>query len=241
MRDDNLQALHAPYADLLRAALDLATPAGARVAVDMGCGPGLKAGWLAGRMAAGGLLLGVDIDRAAVAAAARQRPGGWLVADARDMPMRAACAEICWCVAALDLFESPHLALSEARRMLCPGGTLVVAAATQLWARPRRWPAALYAAWAGQAMPSPADGLGDGMADSLVAAGFADVTLWAYLLDPPGIGLARAALPLAGWEWLAARLDGLLSPDERAACAEAEALATPDPLPLLLVAVGAAL
>ncbi|MEI7772107.1 MAG: class I SAM-dependent methyltransferase [Chloroflexales bacterium] len=235
-----LEDLHAPHADLLRAALDLATPAGARVAVDIGCGPGLKAGWLADRMAPGGLILGVDIDRAAVAAAARLRHGGWLVGDARDMPVRAARAEICWCVAALELFGSPDLALSEARRVLGPGGTLVVASAAQLWARPRRWPAALYAAWADRAPPPPADGLGDYLADALRAAGFAEVYLRAYLLDPSGTGLACAALPLVPWDALAPTIVGALAPDALAACAEAEALAEPEPSAVLLVAAGRA-
>jgi SAM-dependent methyltransferase len=235
-----LEDLHAPYADLLRAALALASPPGARQAVDIGCGPGLKASWLADRMAPGGLLIGVDIDRATVAAAARTRPGGWLVADARDLPVQTARAEICWCVAALELFESPDLALSEARRVLCAGGTLVVATATQRWARPRPWPEALYAAWAEREPPPPADGLGDDLAESLAAAGFAAITLRAYLLGPPSRGLARAALPLAAWESLAPAVAGVLAPDSLAACVEAEALAEPDPLPLLLVATGCA-
>jgi SAM-dependent methyltransferase len=218
--------------------MDLASPAGAQVAVDIGCGPGLKASWLADHLAPGGLLLGLDIDRIAVAAAARIWPGGWLAADAQALPLRAGCADLCWCVAALDLFAQPRLALAEARRTLRPGGTLAVAAATQLWARPRRWPAELYAAWEGRDPPPPADGLGDDLANSLAGAGFARVTLRAYLLGLPGASLAHAALPLAGWEWLAPRLDGLLSPDNWAACEAAEAQAEPDPLPLLLVAVG---
>ena len=234
----SLQDLHAPYADLLRAALDLASPMGASVAVDIGCGPGLKAGWLADHLAPGGLLLGVDRDRAAIAAAARLHPGGWLVANARDMPVQTACAEICWCVAALELFDSPHLALCEARRMVCPGGSLVVALATQLWARRRDWPAALYTAWADRDPPPPADGLGDDLVAALSAAGFAEATLRAYLLDPPGMSLARAALPLVGWERIAPAVASLLTPDSLAACAEAEAQAEPDPLSLLVVAVG---
>ncbi|MBX0327457.1 class I SAM-dependent methyltransferase [Oscillochloris sp. ZM17-4] len=233
-----LDDLHAPHAALLRAALALASPPGARLAVDIGCGPGLKAGWLAERLAPGGLLVGVDIDRAALAEAARLRPGAWVVGDARDLPMADRCAGLGWCVAALDLFGSPDLALSEARRVLGPGGTLVVASAAQLWARPRPWPAGLVAAWAERAPPPPADGLGDHLAESLLAAGFAGVYLRAYLLDPPGRGLAGAALPLAGWDWLAARLDGLLAPADLAACAAAEAEAEPEPLAVLLVAAG---
>ena len=241
MTGHSLQDLHAPYAELLRAALDRASPVGAGVAVDIGCGPGLKAGWLADHVAPGGLLLGVDSDRAAIATAASVRPGGWLVANARDLPMRAGCAEIGWCVAALELFESPQLALCEARRVLCSGGTLVVAVATQLWVRRRDWPEEIYAAWVERGSPPPADGLGDDLADALVAAGFGEVTLRAYLLDPPDVSLGRAALPLVAWESLAPAMASRLSPDALIAGANAEALAEPDPLPLLLVAVGRAL
>jgi SAM-dependent methyltransferase len=232
--------LHAPHAGLLRAALGLASPAGAALAVDIGCGPGLKAGWLADQLAPGGLLIGVDIDRAALAAAARLRPAGWLAADAQALPLRAGSADLCWCVAALDLVADPRAALAEARRALRPGGALVVAAATQLWARRRPWPEALYAAWGERPPPPPADGLGAGLVESLGGAGFAPVALRAYLLDPPGLGLARAALPLACWEDLAPVAAERLAPEALAACAAAEALAEPDPLPLLLVAVGGA-
>jgi hypothetical protein len=143
-------------------------------------------------------------------------------------------------VAALDLFAAPHRALCEARRALRPGGALVVASAAQLWVRSRAWPAGLYAAWAGREPPPPADGLGDSLAESLAGAGFVDVGLRAYLLSPPGPGLERAALPLAGWGALAPQVAGLLTPDDRAACAEAEDLAEPEPLALLLVSTGSA-
>jgi SAM-dependent methyltransferase len=235
-----LHYLHAPYADLLRAALDLASPAGAGLAVDIGCGPGLKAGWLAEHLAPGGLLLGIDIDQDAVASASRLWPASWLSADAQALPLRAGRADLCWCVAALDLFAQPHLALAEARRALRPGGTLVVAAAAQLWARPRHWPTEIYAAWAKREPPPPADGLGDDLAEALAGAGFADVALRAYLLDPPNLGLARAALPLVAWASLAPAVASALAPGPLAACAEAEALAEPDPLALLLVATGRA-
>ncbi len=113
-----------------------------------------------------------------------------------------------------------------------------MASAAQLWARPRAWPAELYAAWAERAPPAPADGLGAYLAEALAGAGFADVGLRAYLLDPAGPGLARAALPLAGWDALAPHVAGLLGPGGCAGCAEAEALAEPEPLAVLLVAAG---
>jgi SAM-dependent methyltransferase len=234
----DLDTLHAPYTGLLRAALALASPAGARLAIDIGCGPGLKAGWLASCLAPGGLILGVDIDRAAVAAAAGgAAPGGWLTGDAHVLPVRPGCADLCWCVAALDQLADPPLALAEARRALTPGGALVVASAAQLWARPRPWPAALYAAWVGAA-PPPADGLGDDLIASLAAAGLGAIELRAYLLDHGEP--RRAALPLASWGDLVPSLFGRLTSEELAVCAAAEGLAEPEPVAVLLVAVGRA-
>lgn len=236
----NLGALHAPYAGLLRGALALASPHGVRLALDIGCGPGLKSGWLAERLAPGGLQLGIDRDRVALAEAARRAQGVWLVGDAGDLPLPTASLDLCWCVAALDLFDSPQLALREARRVLRPAGTLVLATATQLWVRLRAWPDALYAAWAERALPAPGDGLGASLIERLIEAGFAPVDLRAYLLDPPQAGLARAGLPLAAWDVLATQVASALTPDERAACAQAEALAEPAPLAVLLVVAGRA-
>ncbi|NTW02985.1 MAG: class I SAM-dependent methyltransferase [Oscillochloris sp.] len=231
-----LQELHAPYADLLRAALRQASPAGAQLAIDIGCGPGLKSDWLAEHLAQSGRLIGIDIERAALVMATHARRASWVAGNASALPLINGCADLCWCVATLGLLNTPHLALAEARRVLRPGGTLVVANATQLWVRPRIWPAEIIAAWADRRPPPPADDLGDSLVAALATAGFTSVVLHAYLLANPGLSLTSAALPLAAWESLAPIIASQISPETQAACNNAEHIAEPEPLPLLIVA-----
>uniref|UniRef100_UPI002ACEAF97 methyltransferase domain-containing protein n=1 Tax=Chloroflexus sp. TaxID=1904827 RepID=UPI002ACEAF97 len=61
--------LHQPYLACIRHALLAATPAGARVAIDVGCGDGSKTLWLRERCAPDALLIGIDRDAAALRAA----------------------------------------------------------------------------------------------------------------------------------------------------------------------------
>jgi SAM-dependent methyltransferase len=214
----NYAALHAPHAVLLRAALLSASPPGARVALELGCGQGDKRHWLAACAAPGALVLGLDHDRTALRAAP---PGAWLAADAHALPLRPACADLIWCVAALGLFANPPRALAEARRALRPGGTLVVAVATERWVRPRHWPVGAGTALASP--PAPADDLGADLSATLAAAGLRAGQLWAYLLDPPGLAPLAALLPLA-------ELPG----------GAPLAVGEPEPLPVLLVATARA-
>lgn len=237
MTDYLLEELHKPYAALLHAVLDELTPAGARLALDIGCGPGLKANWLAKHLAPGALAIGVDKNHAALSAA-RNTMLTKVAADAHNLPLQAACADLCWCVAALGLFVRPELALAEARRALQPGGALVIAGATTVWARPRPYPAALLAALAPLAVPlAPADDLGDELRMNLVAAGFATVDTRAYLLEPPDLSPQEARISLLAWAELAPLAAPLLDQSDLTACAAAEAAAEPEPRAVLLAAL----
>lgn len=157
-----LTDLHAPYASQLQQVLERCTPTGARVALDIACGPGLKWGWLANHVAPDGLLVGLDCDRAALLATPRTMHHYALAGDAHALPFQHASADLVWCVAALRLFADPRAALTELQRVLKPAGTLVIVVAEQLWVRPRLWSPALVAAWAAAGSPfvPPADGLG---------------------------------------------------------------------------------
>lgn len=213
--------LHAPHLALLRAALAAASPPGARVAADLGCGAGAKTPWLAACCAPGALVLGLDLDRAALRRArAGSAAGAWLAADAQRLPLRAGALDLIWCVAALGLFADQGLALREAAAALAPGGALVVATASERWVRPRRWAPGAVAGLRG-ASAAPADDLGADLGAALEAAGLRQASLAAYLLDPPGLDPAAAQLPLAE-----------LAPAEPLEVGE------PEPLPVLLVAVG---
>lgn len=217
--------LHGPHLGLLRAALAAASPPGARVAIDLACGAGGKTPWLAGLCAPDALVLGLDLDHTALEVAMRApgtavaRLGAWAAADALALPLRPGVAGLIWCVAALALFADRGRALREVAAALAPGGALVVTSAGERWVRPRIWAAGI-AAPAGPP-PPPADDLGAELGEALTAAGFGDVTLAAYLLDPPGLDPQAALLPLAD----------LVD-------AAPLAVGEPEPLPVLLVAMG---
>lgn len=259
----NLEDLHAPYAALLRERLATLSPAGARVALDLGCGPGLKLGWLAERLAPGGALLGVDIDRGALRAAADwpappdayQRPGAGdlpgdappahvrpptllSAGDAHAIPLRSGSCDLVWCVATLGLLRDPASALAEVRRVLRPGGALVVAVAGERWVRVRLWPESLRGALSHPdpgSLVAPADGLGDDLRDQLAAAGLAVEPLRADLLDVSGAG-RPTGLPLLAWPDLWPLAAHRLIAEEAAACAAAEDQAEPEVRPVLLTA-----
>jgi SAM-dependent methyltransferase len=210
-------ALAAPHVPLLHAALALATPAGARLALDLGCGTGTWTPWLRAACEPGALVVGLDHASAGLATTVG---GPWLVGDAQRLPLRPAVADLVWCVAALSLFGDPAQALREVRRVLRPGGALVVTVAGERWVRLRRRPPGAVPGQASVPL-SPADGLGDELRTALGSAGFGVSRLAAYLLDPPGCAPLAAQLPLA-------ELDGSapLEPGE------------PEPRAVLLVATG---
>ncbi|MEI6179516.1 MAG: class I SAM-dependent methyltransferase [Chloroflexales bacterium] len=208
--------LHAPHLALLRAALEAASPAGARAAVDLACGNGDKTAWLTAMCAPGAVVLGLDCDRCALQQAYREAHGSvWLAADAHALPLRPGTVDLLWCVAALSLFTDQKQALAEAWRALPPGGTLVVATATERWVRLRHW-----ATHHITTLAPPADDLGADLRATLIAVGPGEVTLTAYLLDPPGLTPVAARLPLADF-----------------APAPPLAISEPEPLPVLLVGV----
>jgi len=120
---DDIERL--PFDRVLLEAVAAAT--GARAVLDIGCGPGQAAGYLAGL---GARVAGVDLSGRALSIAVR-RPGvmGGLVADMRVLPVRTgACG-------GLVLFYSLHHlrrhelreVLGELRRVLSDDGVVLVA------------------------------------------------------------------------------------------------------------------
>ena len=209
-------ALHTPHLALLRAALEAASPSGARTAVDLACGNGDKTAWLTAMCAPGAMVFGLDCDRSALQQAHREAHSGvWLAADAHALPLHPGTVDLLWCVAALSLFTNQKQALAEVWRALAPGGTLVVATATERWVRLRRW-----ATYPTATLAPPADDLGADLRDTLMAVGPGEVTLTAYLLDPPGLTPVAARLPLTDF-----------------APAPPLAIGEPEPLPVLLIGV----
>ena len=107
------------HTEVLRAAVALD---GRRV-VDIGCGAGGLAGWLARQ---GARVLGLDAQLAAVR---RARAGGSAaaVAHAEALPLARASVDVAVIFNSLHHFPAPAAALAEARRVLAPAGTLYVA------------------------------------------------------------------------------------------------------------------
>jgi 23S rRNA (guanine745-N1)-methyltransferase len=86
------------------------------VVLDVGCGEGHHT-----RAVAGATVLGVDIAKAAVAAAARAHSDGWYaVASAASLPLRDAAVDV-----ALNVFGP--IAAAELARVVRPGGAVVTA------------------------------------------------------------------------------------------------------------------
>jgi len=122
----------AARAELLAAIRRAAAPqlAGEGDLLDCGCGTGWLLEALAGEGVAAERLHGVDADRDRVAAAVRRAPGATgLVADARSLPFAAGAFAAVFHVVSLSSFgpaEDVGAALAESRRVLAPGGVVVV-------------------------------------------------------------------------------------------------------------------
>lgn len=206
--------LHEPYLPRIRLALLAATPAGARIALDVGCGDGAKTQWLREQCATDALLIGIDRDVTAL----RSAPALAAIAGAAEaLPLRDGCVDLIWCVAALQLFTDRQQALRELWRVLRPGGMLLIATVGEYWVRLRCHPPALLAALPSVLPLAPADGLADTWTLLLAGAGFAAPQAQAYLLD--GAEPAQAALidsaDLAAYAGLPLTASSITEPDPR--------------------------
>lgn len=102
-----------------------AAVAGARV-LDAGCGAGAGTAMLGRRAEA----VGVDLSPAAIAAARRKHGGeaGFAEGDIRSLPFGDGEFDAAVCFEALTHVADPAAALDELRRVLKPGGLLLVSA-----------------------------------------------------------------------------------------------------------------
>ena len=111
--------------------LDGVELAGARTAVELGCGAGLDARLLRGRLGTGARLFAVDfapqmLHRAREALAGVRGADARLIAgDVERLPLRSGFADLVLANASLNLVVSKEKALAEAHRVLTPGGRLV--------------------------------------------------------------------------------------------------------------------
>ncbi len=93
--------------------------------LEMGCGTGH---WLSGLFSSAGTLVGLDLSAGMLAQAQAREEGFSLVRGrACETPFTDACADLVYCVNAIHHFQRRHDFVLEARRLLRPGGMLVVA------------------------------------------------------------------------------------------------------------------
>lgn len=166
--------------------------------LDVGCGPGLYLAEVVEAVGPGGMVVGVDASEEALAAAGRRCEGEGNVklfeGDATAMPVGDASFDAALSVQVLEYVHDVPAALAEIRRVLRPGGRVVlwdVDWATVSWHSqdPERM-ARVLTAWNGHlAHPS----LPQTLAPQMRAAGFGDVRAEGHAfstttLDPEAYG-----------------------------------------------------
>jgi SAM-dependent methyltransferase len=122
----SIYAFQRPRVDLPRAVLDLAVRTGDEVVVDVGCGNGHYLAEL-GRRGHRGPVVGMDLSVGMLEAARRAAPHAQpAVADASCLPVRTGGAGLVLAMHMLYHVGEPERAVAEFRRVLAPGGRLVV-------------------------------------------------------------------------------------------------------------------
>jgi ubiquinone/menaquinone biosynthesis C-methylase UbiE len=120
-------AIGAPLAnDLVKIA---ALQPGERV-LDVACGTGVVARLASQAVGSTGSVVGVDVDPGMLAVARSVTPPGlavdWREANAESMPLRDGAFDAVLCQMGLQFVPDKHSALSEMRRVLAPGGRLLL-------------------------------------------------------------------------------------------------------------------
>ena len=118
-------ALFARWADLVAQAAKLSD--GEQV-LDVACGTGVLAAAAAERVGASGRVCGVDSNPGMLQVAAELHPQiDWRQADAAELPFDDASFDAVLCQFGLMFFPDQGRAIAEMRRVLKPGGRLVIA------------------------------------------------------------------------------------------------------------------
>lgn len=108
----------------------LADKTGAERILEVGCGTGH---WLATLRPVSGQLYGLDLSTGMLEqaglqqAGSQQAPLALVCGRASQLPFPAACFDLVYCVNAIHHFQQQRAFVSEARRLLRPGGVLAVA------------------------------------------------------------------------------------------------------------------
>jgi ubiquinone/menaquinone biosynthesis C-methylase UbiE len=171
--------------------------------VNVGSGSGRALTALVGAVGAPGRVWGVDLSMGVLRrsqqrllGAAQRRRVALLCGDAAQLPLRDSSADAALCILKLEVLPPDRvpLALAELRRVLRPGGRLVVAAMVE---GRRRHPAVRLYRWARTRYPMRVNGRPIHPRTLLVSAGFAIVdvaaaSLWGL---PVEVVLATSPMP----------------------------------------------
>jgi SAM-dependent methyltransferase len=126
--------------------------AGAEASLDVGCGPGLAAQVFARKIAN---VSGIDATGAFIAIARQRLPGrDFRVGEMESLPYADGSFDLVTGFNAFQYAASPRNALAEARRVLRPSGTIVIAT----WGPPQDCEAAGHLKALGGLMPPPPPG-----------------------------------------------------------------------------------
>lgn len=231
MRD--IEALHEPLKPTLTAILaTLAPPEGPLL--DVGCGTGAKAPLLRSLSAS---LVGLDCDLEALQEAVALAKLLAVAGDAHALPLRTACCGAAVCIATLGLLHDQRAALREMRRVVRPGGWILVVTATTAWvpwsARMRDWIARRCDRdnRPGKLLFSSPDAAAD-LGALLLETGWSEVRIGAFVIEAGSA--AQSVLPLLTHK----HVQRHLTPAEAEEYAAIAACADVELLPLMLAAAG---
>jgi ubiquinone/menaquinone biosynthesis C-methylase UbiE len=140
------------FRPLYESVLQRSEAAMASASLDVGCGPGLAAQVFAQKITN---VSGIDASAAFIAIARERLPGrDFQVGEMETLPHADASFDLVTGFNAFQYAASPRGALSEARRVLRPGGTVVIAT----WGMPQDCEAAEHLKALGALMPPPPPG-----------------------------------------------------------------------------------
>lgn len=114
-------------AELRQAVSELAIAPGSRI-LDAGCGTGGALGWLAAAAGPGGMVLGLDLSSAHLAAA-RNELGtsiGLVQADLLRPPVVAGSFDLVWMVNTINHLHDPDAGITRLTQLLAAGGRLAI-------------------------------------------------------------------------------------------------------------------
>jgi ubiquinone/menaquinone biosynthesis C-methylase UbiE len=112
------------YSDALRTLRNLIIAKKPRSALDVGCGTGY---WLSALRDLVPRIYGLDYSREMLRKASAANPGSNLIrGTAETLPFRDAVFDLIYCVNALHHFGQIDACIGAGRRLLAPGGTLVI-------------------------------------------------------------------------------------------------------------------